>query len=364
MERKPQPTHSRLIEQLGPYVPRINFYRFCQLVELACPDSPGLGSNSRLQHETIRFRPDPGMGFPVSELKQLEVDALHPEGPVTVRTTFIGLYGVESPLPTHYIDEIAQQQEGTEALSDFLDIFNHRLTTQFYRIWRKYSYPATFQTGGSDDTSQYLLGLVGLGIGGSEKLTGAPLSRFLALLGTLRLPTRTAEGITALVRLLAPGTQARITPHDKLTIHLSQPVRLSSRQPIGLKQRPVLGQQSIDVNSQVLLTLQSDDPEEIHGWLPGGQLQIDLLAMLRVYLGARCHARLQLALPRRLLPEAQLVNSPGTGAAQLGRTAVLKGNAGALSGRCSKTVTVNLGRYQGLQTNPQHREAANGNYRF
>lgn len=57
----------------------------------------------------------------------------------------MGLYGVESPLPTTYQDDIAQRQEGSDVAAEFLDIFNHRLITQFYRIWRKYSYPATFR---------------------------------------------------------------------------------------------------------------------------------------------------------------------------------------------------------------------------
>ncbi len=76
----------------------------------------------------------------------------------------MGLYGVESPLPTHYSDDIAQRREGVEATEDFLDIFNHRLIAQYYRIWRKYSYPATFRAGGTDNISQYLLGTAGLGI--------------------------------------------------------------------------------------------------------------------------------------------------------------------------------------------------------
>jgi type VI secretion system protein ImpH len=364
MERKSQPADPRLIAQLAPHISKINFYRFCQLVEQATPGSPGLGRNHHLLHEAVRFRPNPGMGFPVSELKALETDSEHPERPPTVRTTFLGLYGVESPLPTRYIDDIAQQREGTEAVTDFLDIFNHRLTTQFYRIWRKYSYPATFQPGGTDETSQYLLGLVGLGIPGTEKQIGAPASRFLALLGTLRLPTRTAEGIMTLVSLLAPRTQAKVTPHDKLTINLASPVTLSSQHPVSLQRRPVLGSQSVDVNSQVLLTLTTEDPQEAQGWLPGGQLHSDLLTLLHVYLGARCHARLQLTLPRHLLPVAQLRSSPEAGTVQLGRTAVLPGIPLASSARTPQTVTVSLGRYQGLTANPQHREAANGNYSF
>lgn len=113
----------------------------------------------------------------------------------------MGLYGVESPLPTHYSDDIAQRREGVEATEDFLDIFNHRLIAQYYRIWRKYSYPATFRAGGTDNISQYLLGLAGLGIPGCAAVAAAPLSRFLALLPVMMLPGRSGEGMEALVAL-------------------------------------------------------------------------------------------------------------------------------------------------------------------
>ena len=80
----------------------------------------------------------------------------------------MGLYGVDSPLPTAYLDDIAQHREGHEALQGLLDIFSHRIMTQFYRIWRKYSWPATFEPGGTDRLSQSLLGLAGLGIPGTR----------------------------------------------------------------------------------------------------------------------------------------------------------------------------------------------------
>ncbi len=85
------------------------------------------------------------MGFPVSELKSVEQDLDHPDAPPTVRTTFLGLYGVDSPLPTAYLDYIAQRRDGHEAMMAFLDIFNHRFITQYYRIWRKYNYLTSFE---------------------------------------------------------------------------------------------------------------------------------------------------------------------------------------------------------------------------
>lgn len=165
MERESQSASARLIARLGDQLSHINFYRFCQLLERCDPEAPVPGSVWQVRHEPVRFRPHPGMGFPAGEIRAAET-AGYPHLPPTVRINFMGLYGTASPLPTHYLDDIVRQREGHEALQDFLDIFSHRLTTQFYRIWRKYTYPATFAAGGTDETSQYLLGLAGLGIDG------------------------------------------------------------------------------------------------------------------------------------------------------------------------------------------------------
>ncbi|HHU3578293.1 TPA: type VI secretion system baseplate subunit TssG, partial [Escherichia coli] len=191
MDRASQPARTGLTDRLAPDIARINFYRFCQLLEQRQQNAP-LGSTDSPAADAVRFRPHPGMGFPVSELKNVERDVDNPDAPPTVRTTFLGLYGVDSPLPTAYLDYITQRHDGHDAVMAFLDIFNHRFITQYYRIWRKYNYPASFEAGAVDDISRCLLGLIGLGIPGSENHIATPVSRFLALLSVMRLPTRTA----------------------------------------------------------------------------------------------------------------------------------------------------------------------------
>lgn len=162
MGREPQNPSSLLIARLERDIGKINFFRLCQLLEQQ-PGTLPLGSTADPADDCVRFRPHPGMGFPVSELKALEMDAKHQDAPPTIRTTFMGLYGVDSPLPTSYIDDITQQREGHEALEGFLDIFNHRFMTQFYRIWRKYSYPATFESGGKTIPRKACWGLLAWG---------------------------------------------------------------------------------------------------------------------------------------------------------------------------------------------------------
>ncbi|HGU9314999.1 TPA: type VI secretion system baseplate subunit TssG, partial [Escherichia coli] len=136
MDRASQPARTGLTDRLAPDIARINFYRFCQLLEQRQQNAP-LGSTDSPAADAVRFRPHPGMGFPVSELKNVERDVDNPDAPPTVRTTFLGLYGVDSPLPTAYLDYITQRHDGHDAVMAFLDIFNHRFITQYYRIWRK-----------------------------------------------------------------------------------------------------------------------------------------------------------------------------------------------------------------------------------
>ena len=337
MDRASQPARTGLTDRLAPDIARI---RFCQLLEQSQQKAP-LGSTDSTAADAVRFRPHPGMGFPVSELKNVERDVDNPDAPPTVRTTFLGLYGVDSPLPTAYLDYITQRHDGHDAVMAFLDIFNHRFITQYYRIWRKYNYPASFEAGAVDDISRCLLGLIGLGIPGSENHIATPVSRFLALLSVLRLPTRTADGVTALLGLLAPQTKATVVPHDPQPVILPAPVGLSKNSRISLKTRTLLGRTGTDVNSQLLLKLYTEDAAEARGWLPGGQLHSDLLVLLRVYLGWRCQARLQLTLPVSLLPAARL----GKQRVQISRTGILRASFAAPA---TGTVTVSLGRYQGL----------------
>ncbi|MFK0095018.1 type VI secretion system baseplate subunit TssG [Pseudomonas sp. NPDC090592] len=365
MERTSQSAYSRLkadglLPLLEERVASANVYRFCQLLEQVLADQPPLGSTAHPGDDGVRFRPDPGMGFPASELKAIECDDAHPERPLTVRTRLLGLYGVDSPLPTAYLDDIAQRREGHEAVEAFLDIFNHRLFTQFYRIWRKYSYPATFEAGAHDATSQCLLGLIGLGVPGTAKRIATPMSRFLALLSVMRLPTRNAEGVSALVRLLAPGTQAHVTGHWPRRVVLERPASLAIERPVKLSQGMPLGAVAVDANSQLRLLLHTDDPQEAREWLPGGQLLLDLRVLLEVYLGWRCTAKLQLSIPLRLLPVPVL----GRAQVRLGMTAVLDLPTGEAAMAHPDTITVNLGRYQGLQLNPCNREVAHVAYRF
>lgn len=360
MARKAQPPNSRLSPRMEADLTRMNFYRFCQLLEKQHPDRPPLGSSSHPQDDAVRFSPWPGMGFPASELKSVEYSQDDATAAPKVRTTFMGVYGVDSPLPTAYLDDISQQRVGHEALQDFLDIFSHRILTQFYRIWRKYSYPASFEIGGTDSISQSLLGLVGLGIPGTASHIATPVSRFLALLGVLRQPAKTQEGVQALVRLLAPETRAKVSPYCLRPIEISHPLGFYGEQDFLLDGNTPLGDEVMDPSSQLLIELMTDNEREAQGWKPDGQLYQDFLVMLRVYLGWRFNANIRLTVSTRLLPMTPLGEAPFW----LGMSGVLGVEGEDIPHDIPQTFTSELGSYRGLQPTTHAQGNKRVNYQF
>lgn len=360
MGRETQPPHSRLSPRLESELTRINFYRFCQLLEKRQKDKPLLGSTSHPVDDLVRFCPHPGMGFPAGELKSVEYEEDDAGAPPVVRTTFMGMYGVDSPLPTSYLDDITQRREGHEALQGFLDIFSHRILTQFYRIWRKYSWPATFEAGGSDTISQSLLGLVGLGIPGTANHIATPVSRFLALLGVLRQPGKTQEGMQALVQLLAPQTRVTVSPYCLRPVDVSKPVGFYGDEDFLLDGNTPLGDEAMDANSQLLIALATDNEQEAQGWKPDGQLYQDFLVMLRVYLGWRFKARITLTVGTGLLAVPPLGDAP----LWLGMNGVLGVEDNVVPPDVPQTFTTELGYYSGLQPATQTKGNRRVTYKF
>ncbi|MBK5142208.1 type VI secretion system baseplate subunit TssG [Budviciaceae bacterium BWR-B9] len=346
MDRQQDSTFSPLMEGLFRQVPRMNFYKFCQYIEQQHPDLPPLGKTETPATDPIRFRPVPEMGFPASEMKRVEWDREYPERPPTVRTTFLGLYGVDAVLPYAWLDDIVQRQEGHESLEGFLDIFNHRVMTQYYRIWLKYYYPAGFRSGGTDLVSQCLLGLAGFGIEGSSEQIAAPPSRFLALMGLITQRTRTGDGLRCVVNLLLPGAEVEVREFYPQWINLESPARLQRDEPISLQRSAVLGRRFKESNSAVHVTITPVDIHQVEGLLPGESIHTDLMALLRAYLGYRFDACMNMKVKRSLLPKAQL----GESRVRLGLTAVLGIKQ---RDKQHQAITVNLGRYVGLAAGQQ-----------
>lgn len=89
-----------------------------------------------IQTGHVRFAPDDAITFPPNDIARIEIE----EGGVRLYCSFMGLCGASSPLPHYFSEYIAQHRDESNAVADFLAIFNHRLYTLFYRAWEKYRF--------------------------------------------------------------------------------------------------------------------------------------------------------------------------------------------------------------------------------
>jgi type VI secretion system protein ImpH len=279
---------------------RMNFMRFCELIELAAPDLPALGSTDSPASEPVRFRSRHRLGFPNREIDAVEFDYDSALKPPAIRTTFLGLYGVDARMPSYFIDEVAQNRDGAEPLSAFLDMFHHRIATQFYRAWRKYRFPAGFKRGGTDDVSRCLVSLVGLGIGNTDIERTVGTRKLLSMLGLASQRTRTAEGLAGVLQHAVPDATISVTEFHPVWIHLNE------FEPTALGENCVLGRGFHDRGNCVRVVIVPARRESVLGLTPGRQLHTGIMALLRFYLGYEANAQLEMHVSPDLMPRARL----------------------------------------------------------
>jgi type VI secretion system protein ImpH len=344
------PNLDPLVASLLARARQMNFMQLCRLLEVrmfgasrseesppggnAVPAGPlpGFGTRDTAAHEPARFRPRPRTGFPAGEIASVEFDDERPDAPPTLRTTFMGLYGVDAAMPPHMIDEIVLREEGHEVVEAFLDQFNHRFVTLLYRAWKKYRYPESFRAGGTDAHSRNLLCLAGFGWGEKPQRAGLPDSRMLALLGLLIQRTRTPEGLAGVIALAVPGIEVRVDEFFPAVTRAGQPRPLTStsraealndsaRQ--GLGGGYVLGRRLTYRSRAVRVTLRPVDARQAHDLLPGAWLHRELMAFVQLYVGVKADVHLRMEVSSRLAPQPAIGAALAGAAPRLGWTTVL-----------------------------------------
>jgi type VI secretion system protein ImpH len=317
--------------------PRLNFFQFCQLLERQ--GTLGIGTLDTAAHEPVRFCSSPKLGFPGTELVSVESGTVRP----IVRTSFLGLYGVNAAMASHFIDDIALRRSGHEAVMAFLDMFNHRIATLLYRAWRKYRYVATWQIGASDEISRHLLCLAGFGIGDKAQSAGLSESRVLGLLGLLTQRTRTAEGLQGVIAIAVPGAGVLVDMWHPVWMALDAPARIGPAKHSSAKlgRDHVLGRRMTDKSATVRVTLMPTNVGQVNDLLPDAPLHREVMSLLRVYIGHKVDVVLRMDIPTSLAPLLRLGRTAGAVNGRLAWTTLLKPSG-------DRAITIPLGKYEAV----------------
>lgn len=138
---------------------RFDFFQAVRLLERLMPDRLPVGRVTEEGQVTLparevaRFRTRVSLLFPPSQVHDLELfEEEGRERPPQMEVAFMGLTGPLGVLPNHYTELLIDRlRAGDRTLHDFLDLFNHRMISFFYRAWEKYRFPVAYERRSIDD---------------------------------------------------------------------------------------------------------------------------------------------------------------------------------------------------------------------
>ncbi len=168
-------------------------------IELALPAAPRIGHQGPAAREPLRLRPALSLGFPAGDVEQVEWST-EPDARLLLTTTFLGLYGPDSPLPAHFTEALLADQEEDRRVRGFLDLFHHRILSMLYRGWQKYRYHVSFQAGGADPISSIVRALLGIGTPHIDQALKLPPVKLFRYAGLFSQRPRSAAGLVGILR--------------------------------------------------------------------------------------------------------------------------------------------------------------------
>jgi len=149
-------------------------FEFFQAVRLLARTFSGrkpVGGTARPEEEFVRFGARLSTAFPPSAVHEIEHIPDSPD-PVNMTVAFLGLTGIQGVLPLCYTEWMLEREAAKDdTLAAFLDLFNHRLLSLFYRAWEKHRPPVLYELSAArnqqpDPITHSLFDIVGMGTSG------------------------------------------------------------------------------------------------------------------------------------------------------------------------------------------------------
>lgn len=295
------------LEQLRRAPERFGLFAALRLLEQAFPQHPRFGEGRQASEDPVRLVHTPHLAFAPSDV------ATYEETPDSARLEqySFGLFGPNGPLPIH-LTELAygrRRHVEDDAIIDFLNIFQHRLISLFYRAWAEADPVTHFDRPSSDRFSFYLGALLGLGSPAARNRDSvcdyAKLSRVAAF-------GRQTRSATALQAILADYFAADVSVREFIGAWL--PVPADEQCCLGAERSSLgggafLGRAIWSCQHKFEIVLGPLTLERFETFLPGAAGLRELHTLVRLFTGDEWTWRLRVLLlpdetPRTLLGKA------------------------------------------------------------
>ncbi len=234
--------------------------------------------------QTLRIRPPNTLSFPAADVASVE-KVRGPEERFVVNATFLGLYGPSSPLPTFYTEDLIGQELADEtAVRDFLDIFNHRLFTLFFRCSMKYRLFFRVCEENDRDVLEKMFCLLGLGEGIHRELMPQAFS-LLRYSGILSQHPRSAWGLETMLSDAFGQTPIRVRQCVRRWVRIPSDQRFFlGEESCTLGEDSVVGERIEDYTGKFLIRIGPVPFARFQQFLPGHPENKRLALLTHFYL--------------------------------------------------------------------------------
>jgi type VI secretion system protein ImpH len=295
-----------------------DFFQAVRLLERMFPERTSVGQFSHPNTEVARFGAYPSLAFPASQIQSMDWPE---QKPAKMTVNFMGLTGPQGVLPNPYTTLLIERLRASDSSPrDFLDIFNHRIISLFYRAWRKYRFDVACEEGERDLFTRHLLSLLGLGTDGLRDRQAVSDDTLVYYGGLLAQRPRSAQ---ALQQILADyfevpveieqfaGGWYRLDPETQC--RLSEGSRDSGELGFGA----VVGDEVWNQQSRVRIVLGPLTMERYADFLPDGPAWEPLRAWVKFFSNDEWDFEVKLILEREQVPACTL-GAEGASGPQLG----------------------------------------------
>ncbi len=283
------------------------FFQAVALLQRLISDRRPVGHFSSPEDEAVHFHVNPRLGFPASEIQQLE---FHESGPADMMVNFMGLTGPQGVLPHVYSELILERLRAKDrSLAAFLDIFNHRAISLFYRAWQRTRFPVNYAAGTRDYFSQYLRDLLGIGTLG---LKDRQAIEDEALMHYISLVANQSRSAVALEQVVADyfGVPVEIEQFTGSWYTLDQSTQCAMNEKDSMSTQlglgAVVGDAVWDRQGRVRIRIGPIGMERYNEFLPGGSANEALRAITKFFSNGTVDFEVQLVLDRNEVPLVEL----------------------------------------------------------
>jgi type VI secretion system protein ImpH len=289
----------------------LSFFQAARRMECHFSDKPRIGYAVRSVDEPIQFCQEPSLRFASTTLERYEKPTEISKPRLMVN--FLGMLGPQGPMPLHITDYVHDRElnHGDHTLARFLDIFNHRMISLFYRAWACNRQTVSYDRSHDDRFSVYIGSLIGIGLESLCQRDNVPDAAKLHFSGHLSCQTRHAEGLCALLEdYFDIKTSIEEFIGQWILIPETYRCRLGgSADTASVGVNTVVGTHLWDCRQKFRIILGPMSLEKYEQMLPGKKRYATLKDWIRNYVGDALNWELQLILKAADVPVVRLGES-------------------------------------------------------